>query len=203
MNENVLVYNSGGDFMLESITSWDFSVLDYILTNLKCSVCDFLFPILDKIGYAGAMFILLGIILLFFKKTRATGIMVLIGLLLINGFGEFLIKPLVGRIRPCNLRPIYDMLVKAPSSPSFPSGHMSAATVTAVVMFMRNKKSMWFMFLVALLVGFSRCYLYVHYPSDVIAGALLGIICGLLVYYIFKLTGLTARLDRKKEKNNG
>ena len=97
-------------------------------------------------------------------------------------FGNLLLKPLVGRIRPYDITPNINMLVNALSDYSFPSGHTLSSFAVATVILCFNKKIGIFAMIIATLIGFSRLYLYVHFPTDVLCGAILGILFGKLSY---------------------
>ena len=93
-----------------------------------------------------------------------------------------LLKPLVGRARPFQSDGSVALLVSSPGDFSFPSGHTGASFAAAAVMFF-GRSSLWgWALALAALIAFSRLYLYVHYPSDVLAGALLGILTGWLMW---------------------
>lgn len=93
-----------------------------------------------------------------------------------------MLKPLVARIRPCNVVKNINMLIPIPKDFSFPSGHTAVAfAVTSALCFCKNK--IWIpSALLSLLIAFSRMYLYVHYPSDILGGVLLGVLVGKLAY---------------------
>lgn len=113
------------------------------------------------------------------------GYSVLLSLLLSHLIVSILIKPLVGRIRPLVAEGV-KILIAAPKDFSFPSGHASASFAAATAIFLWNKKWGALAYLLALLISFSRLYLYVHYPSDVGVGILIGIFCGILGHFAYK-----------------
>ncbi|MBQ1600612.1 MAG: phosphatase PAP2 family protein, partial [Ruminococcus sp.] len=88
--------------------------------------------------------------------------------------------------------------VKKPSGYSFPSGHSCAAAAFGTVLLAKNKV-LGLVFLVPVLyMMFSRCYAYVHFPTDVLAGMLLGILCAVVVLIIFRATKLDRKLSGRK-----
>ena len=111
----------------------------------------------------------------FFAVKAAT---IILDVLLCNG----LLKPLVARIRPCNVVKNINMLIPIPKDFSFPSGHTAVSfAVTSALYFCKNK--IWIpSVLLFFLIAFSRMYLYVHYPSDILGGVVLGILVGKLAY---------------------
>ena len=100
-------------------------------------------------------------------------------------FGNVLLKNIIGRVRPYDAVSGIELLVPVLSDFSFPSGHTLVCFEAATVLLKREKRSVGITALIlAVLVAFSRLYLYVHYPSDVIAGILLGILFGLTGNFI-------------------
>ena len=172
------------------LQSADFAILDRIAENLRCEILDAFFSAFTFLGNGGWFFIVVAVTLLFFKKTRKIGLA--IGLALIFGLiiGNLTLKPLIARTRPFDIRPYIEPIVNKPTDFSFPSGHTLAAFETAAAIFMFNKKWGIASLVFAALMGFSRLYLYLHYPSDVIAGAILGsafgVIAALIIRRIYK-----------------
>ena len=92
-----------------------------------------------------------------------------------------ILKPLVARIRPYDVNTAVQLLVSKPVDYSFPSGHTAASFASVVALFMAGERKLWKTALVlAVLIAFSRLYLYVHYPTDVLGGLILGLIAGYL-----------------------
>ena len=150
-------------------------------------------PILDKImvcittlGDAGALWIILSLILMPIKKYRKAGITMLVALVLSVLFGNVILKHLVARPRPCWVDKSVSMLVAIPKDFSFPSGHTSASFAAAAALFFYYRKPGIAALSVALLIGISRLYLFVHYPTDVAAGMVFGIICAAISFFIVK-----------------
>lgn len=189
---------------MEQILSWDFSVLNFIQEQFRCDALDWLTQLFSTIGHAGLVWIAICIILIFFKKTRAAGVIGLASMTLGLVLGEFAIKNFVARPRPFltddprNLFLNAELIVKKPSGFSFPSGHSCAAAAFGTVLLAKNKV-LGLVFLVPVLyMMFSRCYAYVHFPTDVLAGMLLGILCAVVMLIIFRATKLDRKLSGKK-----
>lgn len=182
--------------MSEAIYSFDFSVLDSIQEYLRATWLDTIVPYITMLGNAGIFWILLTAIFLCIPSKRRTGIVMAIALIIDVVVCNGILKPLVARIRPYDLREGINLLIKAPTDYSFPSGH-SAASFTAASALMYRKDRWWIpaMFL-ALLIALSRLYLYVHYPTDVLCGILVGFLAGWLGNYISK-KWIEPRLDQK------
>lgn len=173
--------------MIERITQIDFAVLNYIQEHFRCSFFDFLMPLLSRAAELGLVWIIIAVIMLFFKKSRRCGVLMLVSMALTILIGEFTVKNIVCRVRPCNVNTAIDMLVRRPQSFSFPSGHTGASFAAAMSICL-NKKWYWGLaaILFAALIGFSRLYLYVHYPTDVLAGMALGMLVAVIVWAIAK-----------------
>lgn len=170
----------------------EFSILDWIQTYLACPALDWLMVFLSRMGDSGFIWIIITVILLIPRRTRRYGLTsaaALLFSLLICNLG---LKPLVMRERPFVGREI-DLLVEAPQDYSFPSGHTSSSFASATALASHGRSWGIAAYILAALIAFSRLYLYVHFPSDVAAGMLIGLLCGalarLLVGKIVQLTG--------------
>lgn len=94
---------------------------------------------------------------------------------------QFVSENLVRRIRPCDINDAIRLLIPYPSDYSFPSGHTAVSFAAVSALYFAGEKYLWKAALVlAAFIAFSRMYLYVHYPTDILGGALLGILCGYL-----------------------
>lgn len=158
--------------------SAELSALDAIQATLRCGFLDKVMPWITALGNGGAIWIICSAALLLFPKTRRTGAAMALGLVVEVLCCNVILKPLVGRIRPCDVNQAVELLVARPTDFSFPSGHTGASFAGAAALFFRKSKLWPPALLLAALIAFSRLYLYVHYPSDVIAGMLIGIMAG-------------------------
>ena len=168
------------------IPSLDAAVMAFIQTHFHNTVTDTVFPIITSLGEAGIGWIVLSLVLLCFKKTRRTGGLVLIAMTVTLLFGELTLKNIICRLRPCNVFTNFPMLIARPTSYSFPSGHTSSSFAAALILTLRHKKVGWLAYIPAVLIAFSRIFLFVHYPTDVLAGILLGTLAALLTYFAAK-----------------
>ena len=162
------------------IPSLDAAVMAFIQTHFHNTVTDTVFPIITSLGEAGIGWIVLSLVLLCFKKTRRTAMTVTLL------FGELTLKNIICRLRPCNVFTDFPMLIARPTSYSFPSGHTSSSFAAALILTLRHKKVGWLAYIPAVLIAFSRIFLFVHYPTDVLAGILLGTLAALLTYFAAK-----------------
>lgn len=181
---------------VEYITSIDFAILDFIQNTIKCVFLDYVMAFFSYIGEAGGIWLISAIIMLVFRKTRATGVMMIVALLAGYLIGEVGIKNIVGRVRPFRVNTDIVLNIAPPSGYSFPSGHSCSSFAAATVIFMHSKKLGIPALIIASLIAFSRLYNYVHFPTDVIGGIILGIICAVVTVYLFKKTRLDTKLGR-------
>ena len=175
--------------------AFELSVLDWIQNNLRCGFLDVLMPALSRLSNDGEIWILLAIVLICIKGQRRYGFSVAAGLLLDLCAVNIILKPLIDRVRPCAVNTMVDMLVKAPTSGAFPSGHTAAAF--AVVFALKTAGSpLWKpTCILAALMAFSRLYLYVHWPTDILGGLVVGALVGWAGAKLISF--LAARLPRK------
>lgn len=158
--------------------SWEFSVLDFIQTHLRSGIGDIFIPFISHLGDGGVVWIILTLILLICPKTRKTGAALTAALALEVLCCNLILKPFVARIRPCDINTAVRLLVPRPDDFSFPSGHTGAACTAASALYFSGNRLRFPALLLAAFIGFSRLYLYVHYPTDVLAGVLLGALLG-------------------------
>ena len=177
-------------------TSFDLPILEWIQENVANGFLDFLMPIITIFGDAGIFWIACAAVMLIFPKTRKTGlamgVALVMGLLVCN----ICLKPLVARMRPlvyeveklgnsaADLLHSGQLLVDKPSDFSFPSGHTIASFEAAGVLMLNNKKLGIPALVLAILIAFSRMYLFVHYPTDVLVSVVLGTLFAILANYL-------------------
>lgn len=168
--------------MLETIYEIDFSVLAFIREHMSCRAMDIVMKLFTYAGNWGIIWIALTVGLLISKKYRRLGVTMAIGLVVCLGVGNLLLKPFIARDRPFIADPAIMLAISPPSGYSFPSGHSFSSFVSASILAKYSRKAAAFAVPAAVLIAFSRLYFCVHFPTDVICGAALGIITGLTVY---------------------
>ena len=196
-NSLILQKSEGGMPML-ALSQAELTILDWIAAHCRTLWLDVLFPIITSLGDKGLLWIVLALILLAIPSQRSTGVQVALALVFSALLCNLILKNVVDRIRPFELAGIPELLVALPDDSSFPSGHTSAsfAVVTAL---MRDRHFLrWPCLVLAVLIALSRLYLYVHFPTDVAAGALLGILCGWIAVTVWR-----RRLSPWYEKRRG
>jgi len=138
------------------------------------------------VGSKGQLWVMIGLVLFVIPKTRKCGLCVLVSYLLSYVLCDGYLKELFARPRPCAVDETVDMIVSKPSSYSFPSVHSAIAFAAAGGIFFHYRRAGIAALVIAALVGFSRMYFFVHYPSDVLVGALIGFLIAWFVYALSK-----------------
>lgn len=189
---------------------WDGQFLIWLQENVRSDVLTPIMKLITHLGDKGIFWILIAIVMLFFKKTRPLGIMAGIALVFSVLINNVLIKPNVGRIRPYEVVDGLKLLIERQHDPSFPSGHSGASFAAAVVFLVKGPKKIGIpAIIMAALIAFSRLYVGVHYPTDVICGIITGTCCALISFMIWsivekkaspKLAGILAIEKKDKEK---
>ena len=168
--------------------SFDFPILDWIQANIANGFLDVFMPIITAFGNGGIFWMACAAILLIFPKTRKTGLAMGIALALGLIVCNFILKPVIDRPRPfkvlADMGVIINLLIKEPGPHSFPSGHTIASFEASVALLLGNKKLGIPAFILAILIAFSRLYLYVHYPTDVIASVSLGTLFAFIGHFV-------------------
>ncbi|HJC25214.1 MAG TPA: phosphatase PAP2 family protein [Candidatus Eisenbergiella merdavium] len=160
--------------------AWEFNVLDLIQQLPAKDFLNVLMPRISSLGDAGLVWIVLSVLLLLFPKTRRAGLASGIALIFMLITGNMILKPLVARLRPFTVNTAVELLIPPPADFSFPSGHTYASFASSTAILRNNRRIGSCALVLAILIAFSRLYLYVHYPTDVLFGILLGILAGWL-----------------------
>lgn len=156
---------------------FEFALLDG-LQKLRTPVLDALAVFFDYAGAHGEIWIAFTVILLLRRSTRKAGAAMAVALCFYMLAGHCVLKPLFARPRPCDIRPEMLTLVARPNGWSFPSGHTASAFSAAFALWLQNHKLGVPALVLAAFIGFTRLYLYVHFPTDVLGGVLLGLALG-------------------------
>ena len=177
-------------------------VLWWIREHLTHPFLDTVMPYISSLARTGEFWILLALILLCFKKTRKAG--VAMGIAMACGYliGNMGMKNLFARVRPYDVAEV-ELLVAKLHDYSFPSGHTLASFEVATVLMLQNKKLGIPALVLAVIIAFSRLYLYVHYPTDVLVGVLLGVLFGYLGVLIINKCYSLFEKKTKNKKSEG
>lgn len=172
--------------MIDAISNFDAQALFWIQEQLRVPFLSGIMVFFSLIGNSGLIWIATGLVLLIPKRTRLGGVCLLTCLLFAYLLNDILIKPLVARARPYEALPGLEILVAPLSSFSFPSGHTNSSFAAAYALTAAFGRKGAFAYLPALLIALSRCYVGVHYPTDVLAGALVGTFSAFFICSIWK-----------------
>ena len=188
------------------INSFDFTILEF-WHKFAESTENALKPIIDIISFLGEkgwFFIVLSFILIAFKKTRKIGFASLGALCFGVLFTNITLKPLIGRLRPFEFSDTYnEWWIFAGKTLedgfSFPSGHVTATMASVFAIFLNtNKKKSWPLLFIIILMGISRNYLMVHYPSYVIGAMISGGFSAIISNFIVKKVYACEKLKKIK-----
>lgn len=163
---------------------WEFRVLDSIQKYFSGNFMDNIMPKISSLGNAGLIWIIFTIVMLLFKNTRKYGYTCGLSLIIMLFTGNIFIKNIVCRLRPFQIKDYINLIINPPLDSSYPSGHTYASFAFATALLCCNKKLGIPAIILACMISFSRLYLYVHFPTDVLASIILGITTGVLSYYI-------------------
>lgn len=167
----------------------EIQILDWIQT-LHTPFLDELMLLITHLGDMGIFWILLAGVLLLIPETRKSGVIVAVALCLDVIVCNGILKNVFARTRPFDVNEAVQLLIVAPKDFSFPSGHTGASFAVVAALYFAGEKKLWKASLVlAVLIAVSRMYLYVHYPTDILGGMLVGIIAGAAGAYLVRRFG--------------
>ncbi len=176
--------------MFTYINSLDQRILLLIQQYMRSGTLDSLMVFFTRLGNWGLVWIFLAGALLIYPKTRHTAVLTLTALFLTFLMGEAFLKNLIQRPRPID-ETIRTLLFHLPVTYSFPSGHAASSFAAAGVLAKHFRQHAILLYGLATVIAFSRVYLTLHYPSDLLAGLLLGLACSLMVI----------KIDNRKKKH--
>lgn len=168
----------------------DIAILNAIQDSLRTPSLDTLMLFITFLGDSALVWIIAAVILIAQPKHRVYGFGVIVALVVAAAVGAFVLKPLFGRVRPYEAYGFLGLLIPAPFGSSFPSNHAMVSFAAAAALCCLPDRGRLATALkagavvLACLIAFSRLYLFVHYPSDVLAGAIFGVIIGCLAVQV-------------------
>lgn len=174
--------------MIKVLYSMDQTVLLWLQDVVRCPALSFFLVPLTLLGEAGILWILISGVMLFFPKTRKIGCLSLLSLLVCYLVNDKVFKVLVERPRPFLVMPTLKTLISWPMSWSFPSGH-ACSSFSAATMYSYGGEKRWLkslFWVLAAAMAFSRMYVGVHYPTDVLAGMLIGTSGSILLWHLLQ-----------------
>ena len=158
----------------------------WVAESLHTPLLDWLMPFFTGLGEAGFLWILLCVALLCRRRTRRWGVVCATALVISFVSGEWVIKNLVRRARPFSAMPELSLLIAPPHGFSFPSSHAASSFATATAVRVMDRRAGAWALALAALIAFSRVYLSVHYPTDILAGAALGVASAFLARWLWR-----------------
>ncbi len=173
--------------MLNRLQEIDEIILFFIQEHLKNPVMDHVMVFFTSLGNAGFLWLFIAILLLFSKRYQKCSVYLLTAIFFAMFFGDEVLKPLIGRMRPISKFPTIELLIKSPGSFSFPSGHAMVGFASATVLYYCNRRFGLIAYVIASLIAFSRIYLFVHYPSDTLGGIVFGVLTAIFTIHILNL----------------
>lgn len=183
--------------MINFLQNIDIKVLNFLNNRFRYMILDKIMPLITALGNGGLVWIIISAFLMFNRSSRIEGYMIIAAIVSTTLLGEGLIKHLVKRTRPFVNMLENKLLITKPITYSFPSGHTASSFAAAGMLLYFNNSLSLYAIILASLIAFSRVYLNVHYPTDVVTGIILGLLCSKLVIVLFerqiinKLFGLT------------
>ena len=173
--------------MLELLNGLDVAIFYFINDDMKNIFLDWVMPILTEKKNWFPLFGILYVMLLWKggKKGRTAALLIIAVILLSDQLSSSFFKPMFQRLRPCVALENVNMLIGLKTSYSFPSSHATNSFATAVFFSYYYPAGKWTYLIFAVLIAFSRVYVGVHYPFDVLIGAALGSICALVIIYVY------------------
>lgn len=171
--------------MLKYLKRIDEQVLKWINVSIRNKTFDKIMPIITAAGNLGIVWVVISVLLIAKSDYRLLGKMIMTSLIITTIVGEGIIKNIVKRKRPFYNNEDKELLIDRPITYSFPSGHTASSFAVAAVFIETENGASFEIIVLASLIAFSRVYLGVHYPSDVLGGGVIGFLCGILTVILF------------------
>jgi len=168
--------------------SADTALFLFLNRNMANPIFDIVMPFITNAHNWRIPILLMWLSLIIFgrKEGRITAILVVVILALSDQLSSSVIKPWINRIRPCFVVEGARLLINQVKSPSFPSSHAANMAAMAVLFSVKYRRLMALFIAVAVTVSYSRIYVGVHYPSDMLGGWGLGIACAVIILILEK-----------------
>ncbi|MEG0176844.1 phosphatase PAP2 family protein [Anaerorhabdus sp.] len=171
---------------MEFITKIDLLIMEWIQANLQSEWMTLIMKIITRIGDVMLLWAIILVVYFLFKKNNKRAKLVALSLLLSVVVSELILKNIVRRPRPFIENAHLQSLIHKPNNYSFPSSHSATSFSVATSLTKINKWVTLGSYTLATLIAFSRVYLNVHHPSDVIVGAVVGILASKIAGYLIQ-----------------
>jgi undecaprenyl-diphosphatase len=175
--------------MIEWLVGIDTALFHFFNVALANSVFDSIMPIVTNDWVLRVAFAAIVVLLLVFGKRegRLVALLLVVTVALSDQTSSHLLKPIVERVRPCHVVPDVHLLVACSQGLSFPSSHAANSFAVAVLISLIYRRRVWLYLAIAALVSYSRVAVGVHYPLDVLVGAVVGTLCAVAVVGIYRV----------------
>lgn len=172
--------------LLSFIQEIDLQILNLIQQYFKSVFMDKFMVFITNLGNRGIIWLIISLIFMTRKEYRKISIYSILALILVTILGELVLKNIVDRVRPFEIVEQMELLIKKPVSSSFPSGHTASSFTMAGVLSHKIRKYKITFYILASLIAFSRLYLFVHNPTDIVAGIVLSVVCSNFVIFLYE-----------------
>jgi undecaprenyl-diphosphatase len=172
--------------MITYLKNIDIKMLNLLNKKLRHALLDKTMPLITALGNGGLVWFLISIYFISNESYKIQGYMIIASLIVTTIVGEGIIKHIIKRTRPFVNMIESKLLITKPITYSFPSGHTASSFAAAGIFISMDNKLSILIIILASLIAFSRIYLNVHYPTDVVTGIILGLLCSRLVVVIFQ-----------------
>jgi membrane-associated phospholipid phosphatase len=186
--------------MIDWLVNLDTQLFLYLNNVLANPVFDRVMPIITNDWVLRVVFLIIVVLLAIFGKRqgRVVALLCIVTVALSDQVSSHLIKPLITRVRPCHVVSDVHLLVACSQGLSFPSSHAANSFAIATLISLSFRRRIWLYLTIAGVVSYSRIAVGVHYPFDVLAGALVGVLCATVVFAVYQYT--SAWLDKRKAR---
>lgn len=171
--------------MINYLQGIDKKVLDLLNKRFRYTLLDKIMPLITSLCNGGLVWIIVSIYMISTEEYEIEGYMIITSLVVTTIIGEGIIKHIIKRTRPFIDLIENKLLISKPITYSFPSGHTASSFAAAGIFLAMDNKFSILVVILASLIAFSRIYLNVHYPTDVVTGIILGLLCSKLVITLF------------------
>lgn len=178
---------------MEINMEFEIRILDFI-QGMGTPLGDWFMPLVSSLGNTGIIWIVLALVLLAVPKTRKAGAVLAAALSWDVVLCDGILKHLFARVRPCDINTSIQLLISRPWDYSFPSGHTAASFASVTALYFSGRRRLWkAALLLACVIAFSRLYLYVHFPTDILGGIAVGLTAGYAGYKTVERISLLRR----------
>jgi membrane-associated phospholipid phosphatase len=184
--------------MIDWLVNLDTQLFLFFNNALANSVFDRVMPIITNDWVLRVVLLIIVVLLLIFGKRqgRVVALLCVVTVMLSDQVSSHLIKPLIARVRPCHVVPDVHLLVACSQGLSFPSSHAANSFAIGTLISLSYRRRVWLYLTIAGIISYSRIAVGVHYPFDVLAGALVGVLCASAVFAAYQYVGVW--LDKRK-----